>query len=280
MDTRKKYSLRSVFYGSLSLIKNFKCWLGDFLSLISPMHFAQSQAGDWYTVYILRTNNQLQLCVGTHTGHTYTPPPQLLPGGRQAFLGLLSSFFPGTCFLSSPCPGRRDALVLGPRFKLSSSHWPGPASSGRSTSLGKEPKSWAFSLPPRPASGPAPALCPWCWLHAWTSLTREVAVPTHTLVFSLLLHLHTHGLYISYPPERNGRFPFDCQRRSDSQGPIPCVRDLPGETRVDEGQGQVWAPALQWFPGVQQVRHQRADSCCSSVAKLCSTLCDSTTAAR
>ena len=33
-----------------------------------------------------------------------------------------------------------------------------------------------------------------------------------------------------------------------------------GETRVDEGQGQVWAPALQWFPGVQQVRHQRVNS--------------------
>ena len=190
---------------------------------------------------------------------THTPLlSQLLPRGRRAFLGMLSSFFPGTCFLSSPCPGRRDALVLGPRFKLSSSHWPGPASSGRSTSLGKEPKPWAFSQPPRPASSPVPALCPWCWLHAWTSLTREVAIPTHTLVFSLLLHLHTHGLYISYPPKRDGRFPFDCQWRSDSQGHILCVRDLPGEMRVDEGQGQVWAPALQWFPGVQQVRHQRA----------------------
>ena len=72
---------------------------------------------------------------------THTPLlSQLLPVGRRAFPGVLSSFFPGTCFLSSPCPGRRDALVLGPRFKLSSSHWPGPASSGRSTSLDKDPK--------------------------------------------------------------------------------------------------------------------------------------------
>ena len=62
------------------------------------------------------------------------------------------------------------------------------------------------------------------------------------------------------PPEGDSRFPFDCQWRSDSQGPIPCVRDLPEETRVDEPQGQVWAPTLQWSPGVQQVRHQRVNS--------------------
>ena len=140
---QEKDSLRSVFYGSLTLsfIKNFKCWLGHFLSLISPMHFAQSQAGAWYTINILRTTKQSQLCVGTYTGHTHTHLLcQLLPRGRPAFLGVLSSFFPRTCFLSSPRPGRRDALVLGPRFKLSSSHWPGPASSGRSMSLDKEPK--------------------------------------------------------------------------------------------------------------------------------------------
>ena len=123
------------------------------------------------------------------------------------------------------------------------------------------------SQSPEPSPSPetcqqscACTVCPWRWLHAWTSLTCEVGVPTHTRVFSLLLHLHPHGLYIKYPPERDCRFPFDCQWRSESQGHIPCVRDLPGEMRVDEGQGQVWAPALQWFPGLQQVRHQRANS--------------------
>ena len=110
---KKRDSLRSVFYGSLSLIKNFKCWLGDFLSLISPMHFAQSQAGAWYTVYILRTNHQLQLCVGTHTGHTHTPlVSQLLPGGRQAFLGCCHPSSRGPASSAHPAQGGRTPWYL------------------------------------------------------------------------------------------------------------------------------------------------------------------------
>ena len=170
MQEKKRFLKVSFLWFSNSVFKNFKCWLGHFLSSISPMHFAQSQAGAWYTINILRTTNQLQLCVGTHTGHTHTPPlpaPPLwkagLPGAA-VILGLLSSLFPGACFIRSPCPGWQDALVLGPRFKLSSSHWPGPlldilcpASSRRSMSLDKEPKPW----PPLPDPKTCHQSCTW-----------------------------------------------------------------------------------------------------------------------
>lgn len=109
---KKKYSLRSVFYGSLSLIKNFKCWLGHFLSLISPMHFAQSQAGDWYTINVLRTNNQLQLCVGTHTGHTHTPPLPAPPSWKAGLPGDAVILLPGDLLPQLTLP--REAGCPGP----------------------------------------------------------------------------------------------------------------------------------------------------------------------
>ena len=102
---QEKDSLRSVFYGSLTLsfIKNFKCWLGHFLSLISPMHFAQSQAGAWYTINILRTNNQLQLCVGTHTGL-----PGSSPGGSRVIRRWGQSWRPGKNLFNYRYRGRLE----------------------------------------------------------------------------------------------------------------------------------------------------------------------------
>ena len=228
---QEKDSLRSVFYGclTLSFIKNFKCWLGHFLSLISPMHFAQSQAGAWYTINILRTTNQSQLCVGTHTGHTHTPPLPAPPSRKAGLPGGAVIPLPEHLLPQLTPPREADALVLGPRFKLSSSHWPGPASFECPKSLDKQPKPWPFSRTrDLPAVLRLHCVCPWSWLHPWTSLTHDVTVPTHTLVFSLLLHIHTHGLYITYPPERDCRFPLDCHWRANSQGHTLCVRHLPG----------------------------------------------------
>ena len=111
---QEKDSLRSVFYGSLTLsfIKNFKCWLGHFLSLISPMHFAQSQAGAWYTINILRTTNQLQLCVGTHTGHTHTPPLPAPPSWKAGLPGGAVILLPGDLLPQLTLP--REAGCPGP----------------------------------------------------------------------------------------------------------------------------------------------------------------------
>ena len=157
-------------------------------------------------------------------------------------------------------PREADALVLGPRFRLSSSQWPGPASAGRPTSLGKEPKPWAFS---RPRDLPA--------------VLRLHCVPL-TLVTRLnVTHVwsgrpHTHSSILTPPPPPPPWAVYNVPTWKRLQVSLwlsmeiwesrthPCVRDLPGEMRVDEGQGQVWAPALQWFPGLQQVRHQRANS--------------------
>lgn len=131
---KKRDSLKSVFYGSLilSLIKNFKCWLGHFLSSISPMHFAQSQAGAWYTINILRTTNQLQPCVGSHTGHTHPSSPSSsswkagLPGAAVILVprGLLH---PLTLPWLAGCPGPWPEIQV----EQQSLAW---ASSGRSMS--------------------------------------------------------------------------------------------------------------------------------------------------
>lgn len=95
--------------------------------------------------------------------------------------------------------------------------------------------------------------------HVLTALMHEATCPPHTLISSLLPHLPTHGLSSTHLKDRAG-FPLIVTEEPIDKDTCHVYRTCHGETRVDEGQGQVWAPLLQRFPGVQQVTHQRTNS--------------------